>query len=306
MGRPSASELDALLDDLSILAGQEREITPLPGGLTNHNYRVRTVGPGRPVDAVVRISPATTALLAVDRVAEHANSIRAAAVGVGAPVLDYLPGRGVLVVGFLPGRTYDDADVAANLPRVAAAVRQLHTAEPFASRFDMFEIQRRYAAIAAERHVTLPAGYAGLAPHAARLESVFAAHPQRLVPCNNDLLAANFLDDGDRISIIDYEYSGNNEAMFELGNIAAEAHLDGDQLDELVTAYLGRVDPSAVARAELWGQMGRYGWTLWGLIQGSVSDIDFDFTEWAMDKYEPAAAFFTSARFERLLAQVDS
>ena len=96
-------------------------MTELPGGLTNNNYRIRTTY----ADVVVRVSPPGTDLLAVDREVEHHNSAAAAAAGVGAPVIDYLPGRGVLVVGFLTARTYSEDDVAANLPRIAAALRRL-------------------------------------------------------------------------------------------------------------------------------------------------------------------------------------
>lgn len=98
----------------------------LPGGLTNHNYRVRTATD----DVVVRVSPPSTELLAVDRVSEHHNSVAAAQAGVGAPVIDYLPGRGVLVVGFLIARTYSEADVAANVPRISASLRRLHAGPP--------------------------------------------------------------------------------------------------------------------------------------------------------------------------------
>ena len=114
--------VDQWLDRIACLAGQQRQVDDLPGGLTNHNYRVRTATR----DVVVRISPPTTGLLAVDREHEWLNSKAAHAAGVGAPVVDYLPGEGVLVVGFLPGRTFTSADVGANLPRIARALRRLH------------------------------------------------------------------------------------------------------------------------------------------------------------------------------------
>jgi len=301
-------DVEAVLDRLPLLAGipaSERMVTPLPGGLTNVNLRVRAPSSPRPdLDVVVRISPASTALLAVDRHEEWVNTGRAAAAGVGAPVVDYLPGEGVLVVGFLPGRTYAAEDVGLNLPAVADAVRRLHSAEPFASRFDMFAVRERYLGIVTSRGFRLPEGYAGIAPAVDGLQSALAAHPQPLVPCHNDLLAANFLDHEGRVSIIDYEYSGNNEATFELGNLWAESQLEPEHLEELVGEYFlspGAADPVLLARAELWAQMARHGWTLWGVIQAAVSDLDEDFWGWAMEKHEPAMGFFTSRRFEDLL-----
>ena len=125
------------------------------------------------------------------------------------------------------------------------------------------------------------------------------------MPCNNDLLAGNFIDDGEKLWLIDYEYSGNNEATFELGNIWSEAGPDprpARRADGGVRRR--RCCRHRVARARLWGLMAKYGWTLWGSIQDAVSTFDFDFWEWAMEKYDRAVAEFDGPDFERLLDEV--
>lgn len=283
--------------------GQPWEISELPGGLTNHNFRVRTASH----DVVVRLSSTGTDLLSVDRDHEWLNSRAAATAGVGAPVVDYLPGKGVLVVAFLPGVTYTPDGVATNLTRIAAALRRLHGGPPFASRFDMFDVQRSYAGVVADRGMPLPAGYDDLAPTVARVERALRLRPEPLVPCHNDLLAANILDDGGDLRIIDYEYSGMNEPSFELGNLACESHLDREALSQLIASYSARATEALealVARAELWGMVGRYAWTLWGVIQHTVSDVDHDFWAFAMERFEPAAALLTSSRLDTLLSAV--
>ncbi len=291
-------DVDRVFETIAALAGRPRTVTALPGGLTNRNYRVRTATD----DVVVRISPPTTGLLAVDRDAEHHNSIAAAAAGVGAPVLDYQPGRGVLVVEFIPDAvTYAESDVAANLTRVATAVRTLHSGPAFVNRFDIFDIQRRYLDIMRDKGFRLPNGYVDLLPRAGEMERALGRHPEPLVPCHNDLLAANFLDDGTRVWIIDYEYSGNNAPGFELGNIAQESHLSDDQLAELVAAYAGGVDETLVARARLWGIASAYAWTLWGAIQDGIAPEDYDFWGWGMEKFERARSAMTGRSFGALL-----
>jgi thiamine kinase-like enzyme len=247
------------------------------------------------------VSPPGTELLAVDREVEHHNTVAAAATGVGAPVIHYLPGRGVLVVGFLAARTYSEADVAANLPRIAAALRRLHTGPPFTGRLDMFALQRRYLALAHDAGMRMPSGYDALAPIVARAEAALAAYPEPLVPCHNDLLAANFLDDGQEVRIIDYEYSGLNEPAFELGNLAQESGLADAALVELVEDYYQRADARLLARARTWRAISGYGWTLWGVIQHAVSGIDADFWGWAMHKYETAAALLADPSFSDIL-----
>jgi thiamine kinase-like enzyme len=255
---------------------------------------------------VARISSAGSELLAIDRDCEYRNSVIAAAAGAGAPVIEYRPQDSLLVIGYIEGRTFGPADVAAaaNIPRIAQACRRLHSGGRFGNDFDMFDIQRRYLSVARSRGFKIPAGYDDLAPQFGAAEQSLAVRGEGTVPCNNDLLAANFIDDGDRIWLIDYEYSGNNDACFELGNIGAESHLPADALAELVTAYYGRPRRSRIARAGLLGLAGMYGWTLWGAIQNAASPIDFDFWSWAMERFEGAAAGFTAAGFTDLLEDV--
>ena len=131
-----------------------------------------------------------------------------------------------------------------------------------------------------------------------------ASRREPTVACNNDLLAGNFIDDGDRIRLIDYEYSGNNDACFELGNIWSECHLTDEQLEHLVTAYYGRRLVNKIARARLSGLMSQYGWTLWASIQEATSDIEFEFWPWGLEKYERAVATFRGPDLDRLIEEV--
>jgi thiamine kinase-like enzyme len=284
------------------LAGDKPGITALPGGLTNSNFLV-TTGHG---SFVARIWSDAGALLGIDREREYRNSVLAAAAGVGAPVIEYRPQDRILVLGFIEGQTLDNADVGdpVMIPRIAAACRRLHAAGRFAGDFDMFEVQARYYRTASAAGMSIPAGYEELMPAFTAARAALAVRDEGTVPCNNDLLAANFIDDGEQIRIIDYEYSGNNDPCFELGNIASECGLDAAALASLVTAYYGRPRRSRIARAELFGLVARYGWTLWGAIQHARSELDFDFWSWAMERYEAAVAGFSSPAFARLLSDV--
>ena len=277
-------------------------IEPLPGGITNRNYRAVTPQG----DFVIRLSDPDSSLLAIDRVAEHRNSLAAAHAGVGAPVVDYLHGQGVLVVGFLEGRTWSEEDVRRpeNFPRIADACRRLHAGPAFASEFNMFDIQARYLRLCRERGFRLPHRYEEFLPAFARMREAMRVLAEPLVPCNNDLLARNFIDDGEHLWLIDYEYSGNNEASFEVANVWSESTLPLDDLAPLVSAYWGRPDPAKVARARLWGLASQYGWMLWASIQQAVSPIDFDFWTWGLEKYERAVETFDGPDLEHLLDEV--
>jgi len=295
----SSHEFDDLLDKVPRLQNRTA-VTELSGGLTNRNLKISTASG----DYVARISSNKSSLLAIDRQSEYENSKIAAGIGVGAPVFDYLPEFGLLVIGYLPGKTYSNLDVANNLGRIASTCSLLHKAAPFTRDFDMFVIQENYQKLVTESGFRFPNGYHQYAPHLSRMKSALAVLDEGKVPCNNDLLPANFIDDGKKIWLIDYEYSGNNDACFELGNIWSEAKLPISALEELVTAYYGSTRPEKLARAWLFALLAKYGWTLWASIQSSVSDIDFDFWQWGMEKFEDAEESFASDKFEQALTQV--
>jgi thiamine kinase-like enzyme len=294
------------LDDVLAAVPELQDVAavePLAGGLTNTNYKVTTGGG----DAyVVRISGKDTGLLAIDRANEVHNTISASECGVGARFVASLPEHDALVLEFIRGAVLsaDDLRRGDRLTLVADACRHLHTARRFSADFDMFDIQRGYIEVVRERGFRLPERYLDFEPQVRVLEQAMRINPEATVPCNNDLLAENFIDVGGSLRLIDYEYSGNNEPCFELGNVWSEANLTLDQLEELVAAYFGRPLRNKVARARLWGLMSKYGWTLWASIQDGVSDLDFDFWGWGMEKYERAVSEFDGPDFERLLAEV--
>jgi thiamine kinase-like enzyme len=275
-------------------------VSELSGGLTNINLKVSTPTG----DYVARISSNKSSLLSIDRQAEFENSKIAAQIGIGAPIYDFLPDFGLLVIGYLEGKTFTASDVATNLARVAKSVKKLHSAKPFVRDFDMFEIQQNYLNIVTQRGFKLPEKYQDYAEHLNQMKAALAVLDEGKVSCNNDLLAANFIDDGDQIWLIDYEYSGNNDACFELGNIYSESELSYEQLVELVDNYYGKHRPEKVARAWLFALLARYGWSLWASIQNSISEIDFDFWAWGMQKYERACLDFSSTQFKSALTQV--
>jgi thiamine kinase-like enzyme len=296
----SATELDALLDRVVVLQGRQRTVSELGGGLTNNNYRVQTDEGG---DYVVRVSEASTGLLAIDRENERVNTRAAGEAGVGARVIEAVPDAGVLVVEFLNGRTLDIGDVRnpEMLPRIAEAVRRLHAISSFDGSFDMRKIRRYYLSVVQERGYRIPDDYLDLQQQIEELEHAMVPSAEVLVPCNNDLLAANFIDDGERIWLIDYEYSGMNEASFELGNISSESFLDLAQTRLLVSSYWGRDSELKLARTRAWSLLARYGWTLWAAIQDGASSIDFDFWSWGMQKYDSARGELLGPEYQEIM-----
>jgi thiamine kinase-like enzyme len=286
--------------------GREIRIEPIAAGLTNQNFRVEVDG----APHFVRLPGPSTELLAVDRANELHNTRAAAAAGVGPRVLDHDPASGALVLEWIDGRTMSNAAFAEpGAPaRIADALRRLHRATRFLADFDMFDLTEFYLRVVDDRSIRIPAGYREHVAAIPRIKAALAARPLPTVPCHNDLLAENYLDDGDRLWIVDYEYSGNNDPTFELGNTAQELGFDAGRQEELCAAYVGadrfaREGRALLARMRLQMIMSDVGWTLWAAIQATISPIDYDFWAWAEERWGRATETLGGPDFERWLAE---
>ena len=264
-------------------AGHDVVAERIPAGLTNSNWRVVVDD----VPYFVRIPGADTDLLAVDRGNEIANTVAAAEAGVAPRVVQSVPEWDVFALEWLDARTMSNETLRApGMPsRIATTLRQLHAGPRFRDDFDMFRVAERYMALVDERSIPIPAGYREHLVLLPRIEAALAAHPPATVPCHNDLLAENYLDDGARLWLVDWEYSGNNDPAFELGNTAQELGFDEAQIEEICAAYFGEASPALLARMRLQMIMSDVGWTLWAAIQARISTIDYDFTGWAEERW---------------------
>ena len=281
--------------------GREIRISPIAAGLTNQNFQVTVDG----VPHFVRLPGPSTDLLAVDRGNELHNTRAAAATGVGPKVIDHDPSSGALVLEWINGRTMsNEAFQETAMPaRIAASLRRLHGGTRFRDDFNMFRLVEHYLRVVGERSIRIPDGYRDQLPKVGLIEAALAARPMPTVPCHNDLLAENYLDDGTRLWIIDYEYSGNNDPTFELGNTAQELGFDAARQEALCAAYFGEATPALVARMRLQMVMSDVGWTLWAAIQAAISSIDYDFWGWAEERWGRASTAFERDDFDDLLAE---
>jgi thiamine kinase-like enzyme len=284
--------------------GKKIDIQPLSGGLTNSNFKVTVDG----TPYFIRVPGESTELLAINRDNEYHSSKAAAEAGVGPQVLHHLPEYNVMVLKFLDGKTMSkDALNAAGMPtRMAQAIRKLHAGPRFLLDFNMFRLTEYYLNLCRERGIRIPDGYQDRLGTIARIEQAMAAHPLAAVPCNNDLLAENYIDDGKNLWLIDYEYSGNNDPTFELGNTCQEMQFNDEQIREVCAVYFGSASPAMIARMKLNMIMSDVGWGLWAAIQVNISTIDFDFWGWAMERWGRAEEKMDSAEFETWLKDVQA
>ena len=262
--------------------GRDARVEVLSGGITNHNLKVEVDGEVY----VLRVVGKDTNLLEIDRGVELAATEAAAAVGVGPEVVTFVEPEGWLVTRFIQGETPSlermrEPDM---LVRVAEALRAVHDAAAIPGRFDSFRIVETYRDTALARGGTVPEAYEWAHGIAERIELARGDAPLR--PCHNDLLNANFLDDGDRLRIVDWEYAGMGDPLFDLANFSINHELDAAASATLLGAYFGEVRSEDAGALELMRFMSDFREAMWGVVQAAVSELDFDFVAYATEHFE--------------------
>jgi thiamine kinase-like enzyme len=275
------------------LGPPESEPVALEGGATNRNYRVRFGGR----DCVVRLPGKDTELLGIDRDAEYAASVAAAALGIGPAVVAREP---CLVTEFIEARPVPPEELRTRLGEVADALIAFHGGPPLPSTFSPFELTARYERTARRRGGTIPAIYPELRAKADAIEAVMPYVP---VPCHNDLLNANFLDDGQRLRILDWEYAGMGNRLFDLANVASHHDLTPAEETELLIAYFGECTPGRLASVRLMRLMAAFWEGMWGVVQATCSEIDKDFLAYAEEHLSKVRARLSDPGFDGWLEE---
>ena len=288
---------------VALWKGRQVAISPLSGGLTNENYLVEVEG----TRYVMRLPGQSTELLSIDRANEVYNTKSAATTGIGPKVLEHVAGVDVMVLEFIPGPTMSAKTLQSKrmTARMAQSFHRLHAAPRFLQDFNMFRLIEDYLRIVDAHGVTIPEEYRDWLETVAEIERAVSVHALPRVPCHNDLLCENFIDDGQSLRIVDYELSGNNDPCFDLGNTAQEANLDDELRAVLCEAYFGRLDRRQLARMNLFALMSDVGWTLWGAIQAKISTLDFDFTQYYLARWNRAITLMDSDRLQDYLREAD-
>jgi thiamine kinase-like enzyme len=269
--------------------GRGARFDVLGGGITNHNLKVEVDGER----FVLRVAGKDTNLLGIDRRVELAATETAAALGIGPEVVAFVEPEGWLVTRFVDGAipALERMREPAMLERVASALRAFHGGPPIPGVFDSFRVVEVYKETALERGGRVPEVYDWAHKIAARIES--KRSDDAPVPCHNDLLNANFLDDGEHLRIVDWEYAGMGDRFFDLANFSINHELDSAQSAALLAAYFSEVRPADVEALELMRFMSDFREAMWGVVQTAVSELDFDFTAYANEHF---------ARLERTAA----
>lgn len=271
------------------------------GGLTNRNFLI-----GTPRGKFVLRIPGEGTSEYISRSNEaHAAKVTSE-IGVNAPLHFFDPADGIQLAGFIEGAATLNGERFKDLGSVrrsAESLRRVHdSGKSFLNRFELFQMIDDYLDILGRKDAPLPDGYHDVKREAEAVRQALGKRKLPSVPCHCDPLAENFLDTGKQVYVIDWEYAGNNDPMWDLGDVSVEAGFGPEQDAALMEAYFGgRVPAGDAGRMVLYKAMCDLLWTLWGIIQHVNQNPADDFWAYAVGRFERCKKLMGSAEFGRAL-----
>ncbi|NQV45740.1 MAG: phosphotransferase family protein [Rhodospirillales bacterium] len=275
------------------------------GGLTNLVYRV-TDGD----EAIILRIPGEGTEDYIDRAVEAHNAHVAADAGVSAEVIYANPDNGIMLSRYLDGcetMTPETFPSTIGAPaRAGEVLRQLHSSGmTFEFRFELFSMIDDYLGILDKLGAELPEGYHDVVREAEDVRAALDVQPTALAPCHCDPLCENFLDNGERMWVVDWEYSGMNDPMWDLGDLSVEAGFSDAHDREMMEAYCGGAPSDAeYGRMVIYKAMSDLLWTLWGLIQHANKNPVDDFWMYATNRFARCKTLMADPAFGRHVSAI--
>ena len=261
------------------------EIKELTGGITNRNYKITVDGES----FVLRLGGNETQFLGIDRKIEYECSLLASKAGIAPEPTAFLEPEGYILARFISGKGIPAEEIGneENIKRVVESMKAYHALEFFPGFFSPFRVAEEYARTARGFNVRLPAKMDWYLEKSREIESaMYGREPLALRPCHNDLLNGNFIDDGARIRILDWEYAGMGDIFFDLGNFAVQHEFNDEQDEILMRVYFGTPNDSQRAHQKLMKIMSDLREAMWAQVQIGVSQLDFDYAGYGQKYFD--------------------
>ena len=278
-------------------------VTELTGGITNKNYKITDNGEAY----VLRMGGNETKYLGIDRKVEYECSQLASKIGIAPEPIAFLEPEGYIVARFISGTGIPAEEIGTeqNIKRVLDSMKAYHALDHFPGSFSPFRVAEEYAKTASSFNVKLPDKMDWYLEKSREIErAMYGREALKPRPCHNDLLNANFIDDGTRIRILDWEYAGMGDIFFDLGNFAVQHEFNDEQDETLLRVYFGEVTDSQRAHQKLMKIMSDLREAMWAQVQIGVSQLDFDYAGYGQKYFDRFEANTSGEDCQRWLKEV--
>ncbi len=283
-------------------AAKSIEVKELTGGITNRNYKITADG-----DCfVLRLGGNETQFLGIDRKNEYECSLLASQVGVAPEPTAFLEPEGYILARFISGKGIpaEEIGLEENIRRVVESIKAYQALDFFPGSFSPFRVAEEYAKTARSFNVKLPEKIDWYLEKSHEIEKAMYRQPLEPRPCHNDLLNGNFIDDGTRVRILDWEYAGMGDIFFDLGNFAIQHEFKDEQDEILLKAYFGEPTDSQRAQQKLMKIMSDLREAMWSQVQIGVSKLDFDYAGYGRKYFDRFEANTMSSEYQDWLREM--
>ena len=262
--------------------GKSIKVNQINSGITNINFEV-IVG-----KKSFFLSIPDSELLNIDYKNKYYNNKICGEINISPKVTHFVESENLLVTEFVKSKIsslsmYQSSN---KIEELVKNIKLLHNANPFLRKFDMFNQINYYQNIL--KKDDLPKKLFKYLNRMEILKQKLYLTDDKLVPCHNDLLAANIMNKDNQILIVDFDYSGNNDPCFELGNLSVEMEYNDEQINKLVKSYYGEINENIISRVNLQGIVSDIGWSLWSYVQVENSNLNYDYSSHAIYRLERA------------------
>lgn len=278
--------------------------SPLGGGITNQNYKIETGGES----FVLRVAGLNTSLLGIDRNTEYEASTRAGRLNIAPEVVYFIEPEGYLVSRFLEAQPLPPAQVKNphNLEKIVGMLKEFHATDRISGVFWVPQIVKDYTRIAKNNAIEFPDNFEWLVECLGAAEAALKHDPLPRCPCHNDLLNENFLVKDGQIYILDWEYAGMGDRYFDLANLSVNHDFDDEQDQLLLKYYFGEISDDSWAHLKVMRIISDYRESMWGLVQMGISELDFDFRQYADKHFQRLTNNLENPNWEKWLAIIST
>ena len=294
------NNIESIINSVPEWIGKSYTIKSMNHGMTNRNYKVIVDNDS----FFLSIPSPDSNLLKIDYTNKYYNNNICGAIGISPKVVCYIKRERILVTKFIKNTSllitpFQDSD---RLSELVKMIKLLHNANPFFRDFNMFSYINHFMRTLKNSDISKLLSPIG--NNIKILGQKLDLYRKHLVPCHNDIIAENIIDNGKQLFLIDFDYSGNNDPCFELGNLSVEMGYNDNQVNELVNNYFGQIQEHIISRVYLQSIASDLGWSLWGFVQDKISNLNYDFKQYAIKRLERVMSKIESVEYELWLKNI--
>ena len=286
--------IDRLIKLIPEWNGKLIKVNPINSGITNINFEV-TIGKKL---YFLSMPYSNSELLNIDYGNKYYNNKICGEINISPRVIHFIESENLLVTEFIKLKcsSLEIFQSSKEIEQLVKNIKLLHNANPFLRNFNMLSQISYYKNIL--KKDAFPKKLFKYVNNIKTLKQKLYLPNDKLVPCHNDLLAENIINKDNQIFIVDFDYSGNNDPCFELGNLSVEMEYDDEQINKLVRSYYGEINENIISRVNLQGVVSDIGWSLWSYVQVKNSNLNFDYNAHAIYRLERAINKMESKEYE--------